>query len=312
MAGIRMLVVVLVAAVSVLAGAGSASASTLFRTFVAPVTGSDANDCSRAAPCSTLQRAVNQLQAHGTVTVLESGVLGQGATITKAVTVNVPAGIDAGLSRSTGTLLLVSAPSDAIVTINGMSFDGHGSAQYGIHYTSGLALFLNRVQITDFGANSDGVFEDAGAVNVHLKVSLDDSFIAGATFGVDAEGFGSTSTAFLSIDHSRLRGNGSEVVVEGTARALIANAVLAGNGVGFGLLVRTGAATATIVGSMISDNNFGIGTEGTKIYVSRCMIAGNNTGLDVSAGGLIYTGGDNVLIGNGTDGSFNGGPIPLR
>jgi len=95
---------------------GSAAAALQARTFVSPGSGSDANDCSRTQPCLTLQRALNQVVDHGTVTVLDSGLLGTAATISKPVRVTVPAGVEAGLSRATGTLLRVTAPASAVVT----------------------------------------------------------------------------------------------------------------------------------------------------------------------------------------------------
>ena len=323
MAGFRVLVVVLVVGVSALA-AGSAGASTVYRTFVAPATGNDANDCSRAAPCLTLQRALNQVQAHGTVTVLESGVLGQGATVSKAVTVNVPAGIDAGLARSTGTLLIVNAPTDAVVTINGLTLDGHGSAQTAISYSQGQQLALNRVTITDFSASlSSGVYEAPRANNTHLKLYMNDSFVSGtggsaysaAVWVNDSHGGDYTGgTAVASLTNDRLEGNtngvkvGDAVLGGAGARAQVVHSIITGDGGGYGVQTNSGT-NAVVVDSTIAENN--IGLEGTwsdaPIFVRHSTITGNNGGVN----GYVYTGGDNVLIGNSTDGSF-AGPIPLK
>src|SRR5439155_11335798 len=119
----RIRTAVVIAAVGALVGSGPASAALQVQTYVSPSTGSDANDCSRHSPCLTLQRALNQAVAHGTVTVLDSGNLGIAATITKAVRIAVPAGIDAGLVRAAGTLLTVKAGASDVVTINGISLD---------------------------------------------------------------------------------------------------------------------------------------------------------------------------------------------
>src|SRR5207248_1529773 len=172
------------AAVAIAASAfvfsGSASAALQAKTFVSPGTGSDANDCSRHAPCLTLQRALNQVVDHGTVTVLDSGLLGTAATISKPVLITVPRGVEASLSRATGTVLRVTAPASAIVTINGLSIDGHGTADTAIAYSSGAALYLSRVSITDFAPGSSyGIYAATLAVSTHLKLSVADSFISG-------------------------------------------------------------------------------------------------------------------------------------
>jgi len=326
MARFRVLVVVLVVGVVSALSAGSAGASTVFRTFVAPVTGSDANDCSRAAPCLTLQRALNQVQAHGTVTVLESGVLGQGATVSKAVTVNVPAGIDAGLSRSTGTLLVVNAPTSAIVTINGLGFDGHGTATMAISYTSGQALTLSRISISDFssasttscGINSQlgdlstscGVYAVPATSNTHLKTYLNDSSISGTGTAVYLfDGDLASTSSFATLDNDRLEGNQNGVTVHQDARAQVVHSTIAGNGLGRGVQTLNSPGSAVVVGSTITDNNYGLQSCCFgPIYASHSTITGNNTGV---AGSAVYTGGDNILIGNGTNGSF-AGPIPLK
>jgi len=298
-----------VGVVSALAAA-SAGASTVFRTFVAPVTGNDANDCSRAAPCLTLQRALNQVQAHGTVTVLESGVLGQGATVSKAVTVNVPAGIDAGLSRSTGTLLIVNAPTSAVVTINGLTLDGRGTADIGIFYTSGLALYLNRVQITDFGTNATEGIRASANDNVHLKLNFDHSFISGTRTAIFPVAF-TNASVIIGLENSRLRGNSEGVFIQNGVRAHIVRSVISGDGTGGGVQGE-GSGQAMISDSTFEDNDVGLdATNGTAIWVTHSMISGNNTGLVRNTGGAIYTGGDNILVGNTTDGTFTG-PIPLK
>src|SRR6266536_3405490 len=120
MSRLRIVIALAVVAGGALVGSGTASAALQVQTYVSPSSGNDANDCSRHSPCLTLQRALNQTVAHGTVTVLDSGNLGIAATITKAVRITVPAGIDAGLVRGSGTLLTVKAPSDAVITINGL------------------------------------------------------------------------------------------------------------------------------------------------------------------------------------------------
>jgi predicted outer membrane repeat protein len=274
---------------------------------ISPSTGSDANDCSRHAPCLTLQRALNQTVAHGSVTVLDSGNLGIAATIAKAVTVTAPAGIHAWLERAASTLLTVNAPSDAIVTINGLSLDGRGTAQSGISYTSGGALYLNRVSISNFNLSySVGLYAATNTAGVHLKVVVEDSFISGTEYGISGSAAATGASSRVLLDNSRLRGNTTGVILNLGARANISHSLVSGNGLGYGVYAQSGSI-AWIVDSMFSDNDVGLYDNGGAIYASRCVITANNTGVL----GPVYTGGDNMLIGNTTNGSL-AAPIPLK
>jgi len=302
---------------------GFASGSGQMRTFVAPVAGNDASDCSRTAPCQTLARALNQTSAHGTVTVLESGLVGTTAvTINRAVTIDVPAGIDAGLSRSTGILLIVNAPSNQTVTINGLSFDGRGTAGTGISYTGGRALILNHVAITDFNpANSNGVLAQTPGDGVHLKLYANDAFVSGARGAISLLAEHTGDTSILGVDGSRLDGNTIGVYLKSHVKAQITRTFIAGDGSGVGVWAKSDIAQdagvdATITDSVITDNDTallpggGVAQGGDGFYVSRSTISGNRDGVTPGAYGDNYTGGDNIVVGNTSDNGYFNGPIP--
>src|SRR5262245_51526848 len=52
------------------------------------ITGSDANACTLAAPCHTLQRGIDATPAGGELRVRDSGFYGSNATVSKSMTIS--------------------------------------------------------------------------------------------------------------------------------------------------------------------------------------------------------------------------------
>src|SRR5438105_13826167 len=106
--------------------ATSASAQ-VARVFLAG-TGDDAGDCTnQSTPCRSLQGAVNQCPVDGEIIIVDNGGYG-GATISKSLTVNAPAGVVAFIAR---TITVNVASADKVVlrglTMNGIVFgDANG------------------------------------------------------------------------------------------------------------------------------------------------------------------------------------------
>src|SRR5215469_11342709 len=65
------------------------------RVFVASY-GSDSNPCTFGSPCKTFQHAHDVVDAGGEVTAIDSAGFGP-ISITKAVTITSPAGVEAGI-----------------------------------------------------------------------------------------------------------------------------------------------------------------------------------------------------------------------
>src|ERR1700758_1197202 len=70
------------------------------RVFVASY-GNDSNPCTFGSPCKTFQQAVNVVDAGGEVTAIDSAGFGP-ISITKAVTVTSPDGVEAGIVPVSG------------------------------------------------------------------------------------------------------------------------------------------------------------------------------------------------------------------
>src|ERR1700737_3205533 len=127
-------------------------------------TGSDAGDCSNAAaPCRSLQYAINQAAAGAEVVIVSSGGYG-GATITKSITVNAPTGVIAFVGR---TITITIASTDT-VTLRGLSMNGavFGDAD-GIAFTAGGTLNIENTVVSSFA--SYGVNDSASGFKLWVN-----------------------------------------------------------------------------------------------------------------------------------------------
>src|SRR5712672_11653 len=105
------------------------SANAQTRTWVSGV-GSDANPCSRTAPCKTFAGAISKTAAGGEISVLDPGGFGA-VTITKAITLNGD-GTLAGILSSITTGVLVNAGANDVVYLRNLSINGAGNGLNGV------------------------------------------------------------------------------------------------------------------------------------------------------------------------------------
>src|SRR5437868_10634041 len=93
------------------------------RTFVSSAA-LDTNDCSRATPCRSFATAVAAVAAGGEVVVLDSAGYGP-TTISKAVTVESPLGVYAGIS-AVGSVhgIIVNAGVNDVVVLRNLTING--------------------------------------------------------------------------------------------------------------------------------------------------------------------------------------------
>ena len=95
------------------------------RSFVSG-SGLDTNACSLTAPCRTFAGAISKTNAGGEITVLDTAGYGP-VTITKAISIINPGGVEAGIAvQSGGTGIFVNAgPNDAVI-LKGLIINGAG------------------------------------------------------------------------------------------------------------------------------------------------------------------------------------------
>jgi hypothetical protein len=275
------------------------------RTFVASY-GNDSNPCTFLSPCRTFQQAVNVVAAGGEVTAIDSAGFGP-ITITQAVTVSSPDGVEAGIAVPSGGIGITinAGPSDA-VALHGLTLDGADVGQDGIKFNSGSSLTMENCIARNF-KNSGLQFLSTTSVPQTLTVS--NSYFYNAHFDgilIDAQSSGPVSAA---IERAVLSGNGTGLGVSGlsgTARIFVAvaNSVAANNsGPGFAA-VDNGSSVASIAvsHSTVIGNTFGVLANGefAAISLAESTLTGNSTGrFEAMNGAFVFTYSNNFTAFNG-------------
>ena len=134
------------------------------------------------APCRGFQAAVNIVPSGGEVIALNSAGYGT-ITINKAVTINTPSGVYAGVSVPTGgTGITVTAGSSDSVIILNVQINGSGATNtLGVQHNSGKLSIVN----SNFTQLTTGFYENGSKTDL-----IDDNFSGNGT-GIKTEGVGS-------------------------------------------------------------------------------------------------------------------------
>jgi hypothetical protein len=254
------------------------------RVFVS-ATGADANVCSTiTTPCRTIAGAISQVDPGGEVIVVNSGSYG-GATVSKAVTVNVPTGVVA----FTGQAIVVTAGASDTVVLRGLtSKAATAGVGTGIQFTSGAAVRVEGCVINGWATGIDAT--GPGELLV-LDTAIRNSTVAGVSVS-NASGRG-------MVGRSRLEGNAIGVRVTAGA-ATVRDSVVAGQS-GTGLVADGG--NLSIEACVVANNGTGVtaGPGAGTVRIDRSTVTDNTTGLLKTGSGVLQSRGDNTVSGNGTD-----------
>ena len=302
------------------AGVAADASAAIQRTFVASY-GIDAGSCGVTSPCRTFGFAMAQTLSNGEIIVLDSAGYGAPVTIAQSVSIIAPPGVYAGISVFSGVGITISAGSGK-VTLRGLTINQLGGTT-GIQVNSANTVYIDRVSISGFSTGLvvntsaattinilQSAFRDNGSGATFTtsagtaSVSIDGSVferntIAGTAFGLNSVG---------SIVGSLFAGGGAGVNVNpasGTAKAEIRDSNIndnTGNGVFAG---GGGAATASVVSSIVSGNAVGLQATGAgnEVYASDSTITRNGIGVQAT-GGTTRTSTDNRLVNNTAPGAF--------
>ena len=120
------------------------------RTYVSG-TGSDSYPCTITQPCKTLHAALSLTVAGGEIFVLNSANYGP-VTITKAVTITGEGAV-AGMLSTSGAGITINAGANDVINLRGLDIDGGNSGTYGIQFTSGLSLNVQKSLIRNSHEN---------------------------------------------------------------------------------------------------------------------------------------------------------------
>ena len=272
------------------------------RTFVAS-TGSDANPCSRVAPCRTFGAALAQTAGGGEIVALDSG--GYGAvTISQAVTIVAAPGIQASISPSSGTAITVNAGPSDVVVLRNLYLNAQGG-EIGIAYYAARALQVENLVINGF-TNEGILMSLTNPADLYVADTIIRNTGNTGIYLSSASGI-----ANVSIVRVRLDNNDSGVVAIANVHASVKDTIASG-GAGTAFAAGFGSASAqlNLEGCVASGNAYGItaysASSTATVRVSNCSLTGNGTGVLAGINGLILSRGNNTLEGNISDGTFTG------
>ena len=274
------------------------------RTWVSG-TGSDANPCSRTAPCQTFAGAFNKTAANGEISVLDPGGFGT-VNITKGITINGTGTLASILAANT-TGVIVNAPAATdVIIIRDVSINGASTITgAGIRYLSGGSLMVDHCWIYGqkgtTSVNGRGISVEKSS-NGNLKVI--DTVIENV--GQDGV-FMNTSAGEVSstFDGVRIMNCGQDgIEASNNTRAAIRDSVI--NHIALVGIKTSGTNSLMNIDDVfVSYANIGLqASAGSSHRVSDSIIAQNATGLSLN-GGTIDSFQGNSLMGNPVPGAFS-------
>jgi len=274
------------------------------RVFVASY-GSDSNPCTFGSPCKTFQNAVNVVAVGGEVTAIDSAGFGP-ISITKAVTITSPAGVEAGIAAANGNAINITAPG-ATVKLHGLTIEGPNAAYAGIAFASGSYLEIVDCSFSNF---SDGI---SIATSATTSILISNTIVTGAfDVGILLD-TGGSGTITAALDHVTLSNNyfGLDTQAEGgPIEASITDSHTEANSYG----IVTGGASSSSVSSVILKNVM-LNQDGAGIAMNPYSLVYLSQVTQTSAPGLLtvaigFAANDSAAISDGSNhlmGSISGG-----
>jgi hypothetical protein len=282
----------------------SSAAHAADNTRYVSVTGSNANACTLAAPCRTLQRGITVTPAGGELQILDSGSYGVNATIEKSLTIS-----GNGNTVYLGNPIVINQ-AGVVVTLRGLVLDGQGTVADGVRAVTARAVHIERCTIHGF--TQDGIQAAFGPLALFITDStVRDNKKNGLLMTVGGN-------SLLSIDNSHFDHNGNFTGSGGgtaismqVPRATISRSTISGNNIG---LVALTGTVVSIVSTVASNNSTGGGFNagnGSRMLLESSTASGNNQGLGVSSGGFARIS-NSTFSGNLCCGIVNQGTVETR
>jgi hypothetical protein len=248
------------------------------RTWVSGV-GSDANPCSRTAPCKTWAGAISKTAPGGEIDALDPG--GYGAvTITMSMTLDGGGGqVASTLVAGTNGIVIAAGATDVVVIRNVRLQGVYGNGTppspglSAIVFNSGKSLTVDNCDITGFSVNGITIAATGGFAAIN-NTRIENV----ANIGISAA---DGSNSFVEIDNSRIY-QSKFGVLAGTGTKVV-----------FSRSVSSLANTA----GLIADNS-------GNLFVDNSVVSFNTTGITVNSGGNVALANSDVVFNtNGTGGT---------
>ncbi len=280
--------------------------------------GTDSGGCPVTAPCRTFAFALTQTNAGGEIDVLDPA--GYGAvTITKAISIVNDGVGTAGITASLfGNGVTINAGADDSVHLRGLTIEGLPNLTDGILFNTGENLAIENCVVRGFRT---GIFiAPSTSSSFSVSNTIASGVIGGSGYGISVQPQGSAAvTGVLSKVTANNNGFGIRVDGSGTRGAslnvTLVDSEASNNATGvFAISFSGNAATAVMLRNVVASNNFtGLTAEGTAILrVAHSVVTGNNTGVSVSAGGKLFSYGDNDIDGNTNNNTAVLTPLPMH
>ncbi len=286
---IRSKIVRFLAAAALAACFSTAAHAQATRTWVSG-TGSDANPCSRTAPCQTFAGALVKTATNGEISALDPGGFGT-ININKAITLNGDGTLASILNAGTTGIIVnitTNLTTDKVVVRN-VSIQGAGTGTDGVRFIDGQELILDSVTIggiTDAGV--DVTQSQSG--NVFLR----NVRISKAAVGVRTQTtVGNVGGAFENVAIDGMTSHGVECV---NNSALALRNVEASRCAGSGFRTNAASVQLHVVDSVSSGNNVGFEAVLGTLRIANSSMFFNNTNCTSS----VLSAGNNRSAGNTT------------
>jgi len=298
----------------------------LSRTAVSALRGNDANACDFAAPCRTFQRAHDQTNDQGEITVLDPGGYGS-LVITKSISlVNDGVGEASILVSGGATGITINGNAGAYVNLRGITIQGIGfGGSTGLVFNSGFALTITNCVVRNHTGNGI-VFQPMGtgvrrlAVSSTLVADNGQNGIWVHPIGGDPNDMSAHFSHVLALNNS-LDGilvdgaAGSDGSTVGNIISTVADSVAAANGRGGFAATNIGLVTVNMMvsRSVAASNGTGVRSIGTlgvgpAVRVGQSSLTGNASTWVISGSAFLMSYGDNNVDvnGDGSPGAPNG------
>jgi hypothetical protein len=273
--------------------------------------------CSRALPCAFLPNAYDVTDPGGEIDCLDN-LDATTVVITKSITIDC-SGTNGGVIPLNNFGILVDAPG-SLVTLRGLTVNGFGGGTGGVILKSGTLRLENcRIIANNTGAAA-GISvtpQSGGTANLHVIDSIIEGNGAATSGGGIIVQPSGTGSARVVIERSRVANNTYGIFANGmgstgTISVQIRDSVAAGNAFnGISAFTAAGKSIASITvdrSSSLLNGADGILAQGALAFVmlGASTVSSNQTGLHVLNNGNILSFADNKVAGNVADGAPTG------
>jgi hypothetical protein len=276
------------------------------RTYVSAVNGHDANNCGFGAPCRSFQRAHDQTNDQGEITVLDAAEYGI-VTITKSISIVNDGGGEASIQvKFNFAGITINGGPGTYVNLRGITIQGVGPGT-GLQFNSGFSLTMENCVVRNLTHGGIAFMPSGGG-----RLAVSNTLVAdNGSDGIFIGGSGTVLAVLNRVEAYNNSGDGFHVFpAGGTVNATVADSVAANNSLA-GFRAETGisgSATVMLVRSVASDNQLiGLFASGgtATLRVGQTVVTGNQRSWTLDSGAALKSYGDNKIDGNG-----DGDPAP--